>query len=75
MIAATRPTREAAIATPALHLAVMQVLHDLRADGITDPLSATVSVGALVRDLYCAANLPVPIGLAAWAGDTNDAAS
>jgi len=66
-----RPTP---IPTNALHLAVMQVLHDLRADGIADPLSATISVGALVRDLYRAANLPVPIGLAAWAGDTNDAA-
>jgi len=65
----TRPTPIPTTAN-ALHLAVMQVLHDLRADGITDPLSATVSVGALVRDLYRAANLPVPIGLAAWTGDT-----
>jgi len=68
IVTMTRPT---AIPTNALHLVVMQMLHDLRADGITDPLSATVSVDAIVRDLYRAANLPVPISPACWSGDTN----
>jgi hypothetical protein len=56
--------------TRVLHEAIVRVLEELRTSGIADPLSATVSVGALVRDLYRAANLPVPIGLAVWTGDT-----
>jgi len=60
--------------TRVLHEAIVRVLAELRTSGIADPLSATVSVGSFVADLYRAAGVPIPIGVLAWTGDTNDAA-
>jgi len=53
---------------------VYQLLDDLRAAGIVDPLSASVSVGALIADLFRAAAVPFPLGLLHWTGDATDAA-
>ncbi len=55
-------------------IAVLVLLADLRDAGISDPLSVTVSVAALLADLYRAAGVPFPLGLLHWTGDTNGAA-
>jgi len=67
----TTPTDSTAMV---LNDAVRHLLDDLRDAGISDLLSATISVGALIADLFRAAGLPFPIGLACWSGDTTDAA-
>jgi len=70
---ATMPTTPTDSTATVLTDAVYQLLDDLRAAGISDPLSATISVGALIADLYRAAAVPFPIGLACWSGDTDTA--
>lgn len=47
---------------------VAQLLAEMRDGGVADPLGATVSLGAVVTDLYRLSGIASPIGLEAWVG-------
>lgn len=55
-------------ATGGLHMAVTRLIGELRADGISNPLGATMTLGAVLTDLYRMAGVKTPIGLESWVG-------
>lgn len=63
-------TDEPVTAPAALHTAVTRLVGELRDAGIPDPLGATMTLGAVLSDLYRVAGIEAPIGLDAWMGAT-----